>query len=43
LYPSRRASIITGEQNVDFISDLIGKMEEKGLDRVEAASEAQAK
>ncbi|AFL50456.1 hypothetical protein ABIE78_003752 [Sinorhizobium fredii] len=41
--PSKRASIITGEQNVDLISDLIGKMDEQGLDRVEAASEAQAK
>ncbi|ASP83085.1 hypothetical protein [Sinorhizobium meliloti] len=40
--PSKRASIITGEQNVDFVSDLIGKMEEQGLDRVEAASEALA-
>ncbi len=36
-------AIITGEQNVDFISDLIGKMEVEGLDRVEADSEAQAK
>ena len=36
-------AIITGEQNVDFISDLIGKMREEGLDRVEAELEAQAK
>lgn len=36
-------AIITGEQNVDFISDLISWMEAEGLDRIEADPEAQAK